>query len=181
MEQQFDDVHLKLNELLTLLPAQHSDAPLPDTAPLRNIHAHTPPSFDDLLDETFTLPLVSTPVNSAARPQSERENTDRYDLPMSRLLAIKSNSCSRENFTANLNKELFSTAERIESNVKGVLQKKKLDVKKVSYIQEQAFEFYPLTAAEKRQQCWARCVRAIDSCNRQLVRGVRKSTSLLEK
>ena len=49
----------------------------------------------------------------------------------------------------------------MQSNVKGVLQKKKLVVKNGSYIQEQALEFYPLTAAENKQQCWAQCIRAL--------------------
>ena len=182
LEQQLIEVHVKLNEHLTLLPAQRSVTTLSDTAPPLDIHAHTLPPFDeDVLDKTFDLPRASTPVTSAARPQPEQASAVQYDMPMSRLLNIRSSSCSRENFTANLNKELFSVEERLQSNIKGVLQKKKLDVKKVSYVQEQAFEFFPLTAAENKQQCWARCVRAIDSCNRQLVRGMKKSTSLLEK
>ena len=42
MEQQFNQLDVKLNDILTLLPAQHSVEPLPATAPLCKIHSHTP-------------------------------------------------------------------------------------------------------------------------------------------
>ena len=176
--EQLQDVSARLNDLFTLMPAQHTTTPVPETAPAANIM----PLFDEgILDETFSLPQSSTPVSSAAETQLEQGSAEQFGVPVLRLLTLRSNSCSRENFTANLNKELFSIEERILSNVKGVMGKKKLDVRKVSYIQQQTFKFFPLTAAENKQRCWARCVRAIDSCNRQLVRGVKRSTSLQEK
>ena len=170
LTEQLHDMHASLNDLLTLLPAHP-----------HNSRAHTPPIDERRLDETFSLPLTSTPVVSAARTPPEQVSEDQSGLPVPRLLTLRSDSCSRENFAARLNKELFAKEERMPSNVKGVFGKKKLDVEKVRYIQQQALELFPLTAAENKQRCWARCIRAIDSCNRQLVRAVRKSVLLQEK
>ena len=108
LQQQFNEVHVKLNDLLILLPAQRSVIPLSDTASLhKNSCTYLLPFDEDILDKAFSLQLAPTPVSSAARPQSEQGSADQYDVPMSQLLPIRSNSCSSENFTANLNNELF--------------------------------------------------------------------------
>lgn len=179
-----DQLHLissSLNEILTLLASHHRDTSSQKSACFLINGTHTPPLDEIILEETFSLPISSTPVKPAATAQPDQGIVDQFELPMSRLLAIKSNSCSRENFAANVNKELFSKEERMHSNVKGVLDKMKLNTQKISYIQQQTFQFFPLMAADNRKQCWARCVRAIDSCNRQLLRGVRRSLPLQEK
>ena len=36
------------------------------------------------------------------------------------------------------------------------------------YIRQLTFDEYPITSTENKKKCWASCVRAIDSKNRQL-------------
>ena len=54
--------------------------------------------------------------------------------------------------------------------------KKKLDVKKISYVQKLMFENYPCPSLEQ-EQCWAKCVKAIDSANRTLCHGKKMNSS----
>ena len=61
LQQQFNEVHVKLNDLLILLPAQRSVVPLPDTASLhKNSCTYLLPFDEDILDKAFSLQLAPT-------------------------------------------------------------------------------------------------------------------------
>ena len=72
------------------------------------------------IEETFSLPLTSTPFSFAARTQPEQGSTDQFGLPISCLLTLTNDSCSRENSASHMNKELFSKEKLMLSNFKGV-------------------------------------------------------------
>lgn len=69
------------------------------------------------------------------------------------------NSCSRENFAANLTRELFTDEERMNSNVSGKCGKKKLNKDLVQVVYNVVFREYPVGASEKSERCWAKCIR----------------------
>ena len=72
------------------------------------------------------------------------------------------------NFTANLNRRLFTVAERIACNVRGKLGKRMLDPERVNYINEITFSMFPLESRETEKAAWSACVTAIDEVNRRL-------------
>ena len=83
------------------------------------------------------------------------------------LLGVKKDSCSRNNFAANMVRRLFPEEERKCSNVKGVLGKKKLDPEKLSQVRKATFQLYPCESGEKEDNSWKLCCKAIDeSCRR---------------
>lgn len=177
---QLHDLQSTVSNLLA--PSQPSATvtphPIPDPVPVMNAHMSTPtpadsPTRSTLCESTHIIPVNSSPTSDA---QSERRSECEFALPTSRILSIRSNSCSRENLASNLVRELFSKEDRMLSNVKGVHGKKKFDEKKMDYVQLQAFELFPLASTENVKKCWASCVRAIDSASRQLNRTARKLT-----
>ena len=76
-----------------------------------------------------------------------------------KVSSLSANSCSRENFTSKLVKELSSADERLTSNVRGVLGKKKYDEKIMAYVQELTFNSYPCPLTQKKP-AWAKCIKA---------------------
>ena len=72
------------------------------------------------------------------------------------------------NFAANLNRRLFTVAERIACNVRGKLGKSMLDPERVKYINEITFSMFPLESKETEKTAWSACVTAIDEVNRRL-------------
>ena len=60
------------------------------------------------------------------------------------IVHISRVSTSRQKFSANLNRRIFSKEERAISNVAGVLGKSKLDPKRVDYIKSEMYRMYPL-------------------------------------
>ena len=88
MTEQFQHVSTRLNDLLTLMPAQHTVTLVPETPPA-NIRAHTPPFDEGILEETFTLPQTSTPVSSAVGTQIEHGSAEQFGVPMQRLLTLQ--------------------------------------------------------------------------------------------
>ena len=72
------------------------------------------------------------------------------------------------NFSANLNRRLFSIAERAACNVKGKLGKGKLDADKIKDVKEITFRMFPLENKETMDGAWKACVTAIDEVNRRL-------------
>ena len=72
------------------------------------------------------------------------------------------------NFAANLNRRLFTVAERTSSNVRGKLGKGMLDPERVKYVKEITFSMFPLESKETEKTAWSACVTAIDEVNRRL-------------
>ena len=84
------------------------------------------------------------------------------------IMKIRYVSLSRRNFSANLNRKIFTMAERKVSNINGVLGKSKLDPDKVKYIKKVTFQMYPLSSKESEATEWSNCISAIDEVNRRL-------------
>ena len=82
----------------------------------------------------------------------------------------RTNSCSRGNFAANLNRAWFSQNERITSNVRGKNNKPKLSPNRIKKIYDAVFQMYPVSQKENEKDAWTECVKAIDGANRQLKR-----------
>lgn len=116
--------------------------------------------IDQLQDET--------PSQLSNRPNSPTQ--DDIIITSETLYKLRLKSCSRPNFCVNLARELFTTDERQESNVKGKRGKKKLDAAKMKVIERNAFHIYPLTTGEQRHTSWRYCEKAIDESCRRLNR-----------
>lgn len=86
------------------------------------------------------------------------------------LMDLKSQSCSRANFASKLARTQFTEEERKNSNVKGVLGKKKLDQKKMIQIKEAVFQIYPCESGESQHSAWITCCKAVDESCRRLNR-----------
>ena len=86
------------------------------------------------------------------------------------IVRISRVSTSRQNFSANLNRRIFSREERAVSDVAGVHGKSKLDSKKVEYIKRETYRMYPLQSKENDKKVWSDCTAAIDEVNRRLNR-----------
>ena len=86
------------------------------------------------------------------------------------LVYTRSNSCSRGNFAANLNRAWFTEDERITRNVRGKNNKLKLSPRRIQRIYDAAFQMYPVSSKENEKNAWSECVKAIDGVNRQLKR-----------
>lgn len=84
------------------------------------------------------------------------------------VMKIRYVSSSRRNFSANLNRKIFTVAERKVSNVNGVLSKSQLNPDKVAYIRKVTFRIYPLSSKEIEASEWSNCIAAIDEVNRRL-------------
>ena len=97
----------------------------------------------------------------------------------SKIIAnIKKNSCSRKNFAANLNEELFNEETRKRSNCSGTKPKLKLNPVLVDYIRSICFQHWPREENEKNsddEQLWKECKIAIDEKNRRLNNKPRKN------
>jgi len=83
---------------------------------------------------------------------------------------VKSQSCSRANLATKLVKHQFTEEERKNSNVKGVLGKKKLDPKRLLKIKESIFQIWPCETGETQTGAWNQCCKAIDEAGRRLNR-----------
>ena len=68
------------------------------------------------------------------------------------IMKIRYISSSRRKFSANLNRKIFTMAERKVSNVNG---KSKLDPDKVKYVQKVTFQIYPLSSKESKATEWS--------------------------
>ena len=55
------------------------------------------------------------------------------------------------NFSANLNRRLFSVTERVACNLKGKLGKGKMDPEKVKYIKKNTLKMFPLETRRRRR------------------------------
>ena len=127
-------------------------------------------NMDTLTDQPLT-PAEAPPTPTCLGDVSNL--TPQGGLEASKLSSLRASSCSRENFASKLVKELFSADERLTSNVKGVLGKKKYDEKILAYVQELTFKSYPCPLTEKKP-ARAKCIKAIDSASRVLCRKTNK-------
>ena len=93
----------------------------------------------------------------------------------------RTNSCSRGNFVANLNRAWFSPNERITSNVRGKNNKPKLSPNRIKKIYDAVFQMYPVSQKENEKNAWIECVKAIDGANWQLKRTKGKKISFSYK
>ena len=85
-----------------------------------------------------------------------------------RISYLRQKSCSRRNFCAKLNQEIFDEQTRKRSNVAGKLGKLKLNPVLVDYIKSLAFQYFPVEHNQSEKSEWSQCVIAIDECNRRL-------------
>ena len=131
----------------------------------------TPPPPPPSRSSKLTPPSFRT---SSPLPIMEAQDTSTSSgfLDPSKISHIRANSCSRENFSSKLVKELFTVEERRSSNVKGVVGKKKLDEQKIAYVEALTFESYPCSSSE-RKVAWSKCVKTIDTANRALCKVVK--------
>ena len=73
------------------------------------------------------------------------------------------------NFAANINRRIFTVAERTQCIVKGKLGKGTLDKDKMDHIKLIAFRMFPLESSKETQKtAWNVCITAIDKVNRRL-------------
>lgn len=130
------------------------------------------PPLSNTLIQTFptSLPYTPTPVPShseayhitcTSTPLVNDENMEQQYLDDSKVLQIRNKSCSRPNFAAKLSAEVFSTEERISSNVQGLLGKKKLDPKRIDFIKMKSFQHYE-SPHSNTEEDWKCCIKAID-------------------
>lgn len=120
------------------------------------------------------VPPSSTPIRSVLKSNSG--NQVHPALSEQVINRVRLNSCSRENFAANLTRELFTDEERMNSNVSGKCGKEKLNKDLVQVIYDVVFREYPVGTSEKSERCWAKCIRAIDAANRKLALVKRKQS-----
>jgi len=73
------------------------------------------------------------------------------------------------NFAPNVNRWIFTAAERTQCNVRGKLRKGMLDKDRTDYIKVIALRMFPLESSkEKEKNSWNACIIAIDEVNRRL-------------
>ena len=114
-------------------------------------------------DETFDLPApVSIQSQPLEPPKESTPQPQHTPFSASLLTAVRRQSCLRNNFAANLVRNVFSAAEMRVSNVRGVLGKQKLDPQKIEQIQEAVFQVYPCGTGERCEEVWRACSKAID-------------------
>ena len=86
------------------------------------------------------------------------------------LAAVRLKSCSRKNFGANMVRSVFTTHERVSSNVSGRYDKPKLDPIRIKSVKEATFKMYPCSVGESEAEEWQDCITAIDETCRRIKR-----------
>ena len=119
-------------------------------------------------DDTFTLDNSNISDIPASVEEVETAGCSGGILQSAKLMAIRKGSCSRKNFAARLNAELFDEETRMKSNVSGKDKKLKLNPVLVDYIRSVVFQYWPLKEDEKFDKEWRACRIAIDEKNCQL-------------
>ena len=66
-------------------------------------------------------------------------------------------------------RKLFTIEERMTSNCRGLVKKKRLDVLRFNAIKEEVFSILPCASAD-RNKLWNICIKSIDAMNRDLAR-----------
>ena len=170
-------VQCYLQDLIVLAPTPFSPLAT-DSTPTTPMVQH-----EKQAEDGFTYPEVNEPLkptqpamisSSPLPPITTQDNFSgcKHNLDPSKLSYIRAQSCSRENFSSKLVKELFTMEERSKSNVKGIMGKKKLDQQRIAYVQAVTFENYPCPLSEQKA-AWSKCIKAIDTANRAICRAVK--------
>lgn len=132
--------------------------------------------FQQTLQVDISTPVISSipciPDQHESRPTTSSSPDAGITVTCSAgfLAAIKSKSCSRVNFSANLVRSLFTEEERKTSNVNGKNKKKKLDEVRMQSVKEATMYMYPCEVGKKVEQVWIGCIKAIDESNRRINR-----------
>ena len=119
---------------------------------------------------TLHSPRESTPLLQPNLHDTLPENLTDPFFTASVLIEAQRQSCSWNNFVANLVRKVFSAEETKISNVRGVLGKTRLDPRKIDQIKVVVFQIYPCGTGEKPQSIWRACCKAIDESCRRLNR-----------
>ena len=138
--------------------------------PSKQIETSTPPTPFTRVQPTSAL--RSSSKFNCRESENRKNDLDELDTVIANA---RTGSCSRGNFALELVRHLFTTEERIRSNVSGKCGKDKLDPARMKIVQEKSFAMYPLSQAEAELTAWPKCVRAIDAGNRALALLMRKS------
>ena len=160
------------NTLIQTFPTSlpYTPTPVPSHSEAYHITCTSTPNkenvspIEDILND-LDLPLVND------------ENMEQQYLDDSKVLQIRNKSCSRPNFAAKLSAEVFSTEERISSNVQGLLGKKKLDPKRIDFIKMKSFQHYE-SPHSNTEEDWKCCIKAIDEFSRRVKRQMKISGKL---
>jgi len=97
------------------------------------------------------------------------------------VMRIKCASSSRMNFAANINRQIFTVAERTQCNIRGKLGKGMQDKDKIDYmyIKLIAFRMFPLESSKETEKAaWNACTTAVDEVNRRLNKPPKKKNYL---
>ena len=137
--------------------------------PTNSQHIPRTPNSNTLSKETTNNIFTPTlPVTPSQLPATQLEMTT--DTSAAFFLQMCGNSCSRENYAANLCREWFSIKERKTRNVRGKNGKEKLNQQKMKTIYSATFQMYPLTSGGKENKAWSDCIKSIYEANRRLNR-----------
>lgn len=142
------------------LPPQQPSA---HAVPTATLYQPPPNPVSSSSQQQPVSPSPQQPSTPTVRTQEEPEL-----LTLDQVMRIKQASSSRMNFSANLNRWLFTEDERATSNVRGKMNKRMLDAKIVAYIKRVTFRLFPLENSENLEKAWSACVIAIDEANRRL-------------
>ena len=128
----------------------------------------TPPPLPNPIaavsSQSPALPLQDSPLIPPLVPLPEYDYIDTFQ--------VKTRSCSRKNFCANMTRKLFTKEEMISCNVRGVRGKKTYDKRRMNYIKALTFRHYPeqSQSSDKIKSEWQQCVEAIDAAARNIKR-----------
>ncbi len=165
----------------SIAPPVQPDVPVTPYQSQSHVQQTTAPALQSTTLAQSHIQQTTTPVHGSIQqrttPASHVQPTTtpaQSHLDSLVIARVRSASCSRENFAANLIRELFTMEERLSSNIAGKCGKSKLGPKRVDSIREATFQMFPPGPSENLKRSWATCIRAIDSANRSLVRKMGK-------
>ncbi|XP_074661521.1 uncharacterized protein LOC141914153 [Tubulanus polymorphus] len=119
----------------------------------------------------FNIGMISYTPNHSSIIKSLDSNYEYISSEISKIMFDKSKH-SRTAFVAKLKTILFPDVSNIVNrNVNGLQRKAKLDDRKIAYIKEKCFSYFPCPPATM-EIVWKECVKAIDRRNRQRLRNL---------
>ena len=146
------------------LTSPFSSAPQPLSMASSN---PAPPSPQPQPSSTVSFnPAIPSPVVPSCAPPFPLSGQHLAGL----VNEVHLQSCSRNNFCANMVRRLYTVEERKSSNVKGKFGKRQLDPTRLAVVHQYALETYPLGTGEKDEVIWRQCIKAIDEVCRRLNR-----------
>ncbi len=146
---------------------QPPSQPLPHQAP--PLSKQLPPPISLIEQSPPTLPQTpSTLLPVTPTEQQPLQSPSVELLSLEQIMRLKTSSSSRMNFSANLNRRLFTISERTTCNVRGKTGKGTLDPERIAYIKRVTFRLFPLENLETEKAAWGACITAMDEANRRL-------------